>query len=101
MAQDYDHIYREASGLENKIKNWLDDKQHSVARALLEQARQLVSEISQKKKPRQLEDRIKRVLRELHHCSAHGDAIMDHHHTDHLHEQYEELMHSLRKFDNY
>ena len=101
MADNYGHILNTAKNLENQIKNLLDDKTHPVGRSMLEQSRQLVSDISQQKKPRQLEERVKVLIDLMHHSKEHGETIMDIRHSEGLHHGYEHLQMELRKFPNY
>lgn len=101
MAEDYGHVMNAAKDLENQIKNLLDDKNHPIGRSMLEQSRLLVSDISQKKKPRQLEERVKNLINLAHHSKEHGEAIMDIRHSEHIHHGYEHLQMELRKFSDY
>lgn len=101
MHEDYSHIYKTAVSLENDIKNLLDDKNHHIGRDLLEKSRQLVSEINQKKKPRQIENRVKEIVGLLHQSKQYGEQIMDIRHSESLHHSYEHLQMELRTFNNY
>jgi hypothetical protein len=101
MANDYHHIYQTSVSLENNIKNLLDDKNHHIGKDLLEKSRLLVSEINQKKKPRQLENRVKEIVGLLHHSKEYGELVMDIRHSEFLHHSYEHLQMEIRKFDDY
>lgn len=98
MDQNYKEALSIAKGLENDIKNWLDDKTHPAGRGLLDQSRQLVSQVSAKREPRSLEDQVKALLNLLEQAKAEDDAVMDQQHISSLRRGYEELILSLRKF---
>ena len=101
MDEHYKEVRHHAADYENQIKNLLDDKSDPIGRGLLEKSRLLVSEVEAKRKPRQLENRIKEILHLLHEAKEMGEAIMDQRHISFLHHSYEHLGLQLRKFDNY
>lgn len=101
MDQDYKEAYAHASDCENKLKNLLDDKTHPIGRGLLDEARQLVSEVGARRNPRQLENRAKSILRLLRQAEDFGEEIMDHRHIREVHDGYEHFQMALRKFHNY
>lgn len=101
MDQEYEEALHHAKRLENDIKNLLDDKNHPVGRSLLDESRRLVSEIDARRDPRSLEERIKSLLKLLHHAKEEGEAVIDQRHILSLHHGYEHLQRELREFENY
>lgn len=97
MDQEYKQLRHHAGDYENQIKNLLDDKTHSIGRSLLDEAKKLVSEIDAKRGPRQLENRVKTLLRLLHEAKGMGEQIMDQRHITMLHHGYEHMLMALRK----
>jgi hypothetical protein len=97
----YKEALKTAQNLEYKIKDLIDDKQHSISQSLFSESKRLVDELENKKNPRSLEDQIKGIITLLHHADQEGETVMDHRHADMLHHEYEHFMMSLRKFDNY
>lgn len=99
--EQYKEALKHAENLEHKLKDLIDNKQHSISQSLLSEAKRLVDELENKKNPRSLEDRVKSIMTLLHHADQEGEAVMDHRHSQSLHHEYEHFMMSLRKFDNY
>ncbi|HTE22416.1 MAG TPA: hypothetical protein VK674_05250 [Candidatus Limnocylindria bacterium] len=102
MDQQYKDIYREVQRLRYKLQDLLDDPAHRLARTLRDEVQRLEDEIEMSKKPRSLEDRVKLIQRQL---VAAGDGganrIMDIEHADFLHDAFEDLRRTLRRFPHY
>jgi hypothetical protein len=101
MDQQYKNALKVAESLEFKIKDYLDDKSHNTAQTLTEEARQLVDDLEVKKNPRSVEGRVKSIMQTLKSVRGFASVVMDPDHAEHLYREYEKLMMSLRKFDNY
>jgi len=97
----YKHALEHARRLEFRIRDVLDDKSHHISQELLSESRRLVDELEVKKNPRSLEDRIKHIMRTLHHAKEYNQIVMDSVHIEELHKSFEHFMMELRKFDNY
>ena len=102
MDQRYKDIYREVQKLRFKVQDLLDDPGHQLARALRAEVQRLEDEIEMSKKPRSLEDRIKLVQRHLVVAGEGGtNRIMDRQHADLLHDAFEDLRRTMRRFPHY
>jgi hypothetical protein len=101
MDQKYKAAQNQAMSCENDLKNQLDDKNQDISRTLLDEARQLVSDLGGKRNPRSVEARVKYILDLLNQIKDHGEDIMDVQNTVAIRDNYEDLRRSLREFNNY
>jgi len=102
MDQRYKDIYREVQKLRYKVQDLLDEPGHRLARTLRDEVQRLEDEIEMSKKPRSLEDRVKTIQRHLVLAGEGGEnRIMNDEHADLLHDAFEDLRRSLRRFPHY
>jgi hypothetical protein len=97
----YDQARNQAQQLEHKIRDYLDDPNSNVGRRLLDEARRIEDEFQTKNNPRSIENRIKSFIHLLDELKTHETPVIDAQHARWLHDQYEHLQLSLRKFENY
>lgn len=90
-----------AQQLEYKIRDWLDDKAHPIGARLIDGSRKIEDDFQTQRNPRSIEANIKSFLSILEDLQRFETPVMDAQHARWLHDQYENLMHDLRKFDNY
>jgi hypothetical protein len=102
MDQRYKDIYKEVQKLRHKFQDLVDEPAHRLARAIKDEIQRLEDEIEMSKKPRSLEDRVKIVQRHLAAAGEGGaNAIMNAEHADYLHDAFEDLRRTLRRFPHY
>lgn len=99
MDQNYQELRRQADRLWHRCNDCVDDK--NAARSLLDETRNVVEDFEMNKKPRSIDDRIKRVIQELEELKRGGSEVMDFGDIDELRDGYEELREDLRKLPNY
>jgi len=99
MDPNYQELRRQADRLFHRFNDCVDDK--NVTRQLQEELRDVVEDLESNKKPRSVEDRIKRVLQELEELKDGDGQSIDYADIDELHDGYEELRADLRKLPNY
>ena len=98
MNPDYQRLRSEADKLFYRFKDVLDDP--AAAGGLAGEVRNVVEDFEQNKKPRSIEDRIKRVIDHLERVRSEGSVISSGD-ADDLVDRYEDLRRELRKLDNY
>jgi hypothetical protein len=99
--QQYEQGRNRAIELEHRISDYLDTQDHEISRKLIEEARRIENDFQSQNNPRSIEDRIKRFLHSFEELKRFETPVMDAQHARWLHDQYEHLQMSLRKFDNY
>lgn len=100
MDKAYKDLYKEVQKLRFKIQDMLDDHAHQLGQSLKRDIQRLEDEMEMSKNPRVLEDRIKGIQRTLV-AVGENDQVMDHHHSDMLHDIFEDMRMKLRRFPNY
>lgn len=101
MDKQYDEGQRRARDLEHKIKDYLDDPSNPVAQRLINESRKIEDDFQTRRNPRSIEDHIRQVVHIFDELRRFETPIMDAQHARWLHDQYEHLQMSLRKFENY
>lgn len=99
--QQYEQGQRKAKELENRISDCLDDRAHPLSRRVIEESRRIEDDFQTHRNPRSIEDRIKQFLHVFEELRRFETPIMDSQDARWLHDQYEHLQMSLRKFENY
>ncbi len=90
-----DNIYKQATQLQFKLRDYLDQPNHAAATQLSNEVQRLTDEIESKKNPRSLEDRVKTIIRQLE--VAERAQVLDDNHADDLRDRCEDLRQDLRK----
>jgi len=98
--KQYQKAQMQSQVLENKIKDWIDDRSHPIGRRLLDEARAIEDDFQTKQNPRSIEGRIKQFLVTFDELKRY-ETIIDAQHARWLYDQYEHLQLSLRQFENY
>ncbi len=101
MNEDYDDIHEQAQRLYYQFKDTVDNTATPEMRELQEQIIQVREDIEANKKPRSIEDRIKRVQDLLHDIRENGAALMDPGDAEELYEAYKDLREQVRELPNY
>src|SRR3712207_5658899 len=99
MSPDYKRLRGEADRIYYRFNDVLDDK--GAAGSLVSEVRNVVEDFDQQKKPRSIEDRIKRVQQQLRALDDQCSTAMDASDIDDLLDRYEELRQDLHDLDNY
>lgn len=97
----YDQGRAHARQLQDKIVGFLDDRNHPIAQKLIRESEAIEDDFQTNRNPRSIEDHIKRFIHVFEELKRFETPIMDAQHARYLHDQYEHLQMSLRKFDNY
>lgn len=100
MDKAYKDIYKQVQSLRLKVQDLLDDHTHQLAQSLKREVQRLEDEIEMNKSPRSLEDKLKGIQRLLQ-TIENDTKIMNAHHADMLHDRFEDLRMTLRRFPNY
>lgn len=98
MSPEYQNLRQVADKLYYRFNDVVDDK--NAAAGLASDVRNVVEDFDQQKKPRSIDDRIKRVIDQLSNIRTDG-AVMDSGDADDLRDRYEDLREELRGLDNY
>lgn len=101
MNAQYQAAHRQAVNLQFKFRDHLDDKSQPMARTLENEIQRVVDEFEKETNPRSIEDRIKQLQQLLKDVDRSEPKVMDNRHADSLHQEFEHLRMSLRKFDNF
>ncbi len=101
MNPQYKAAREQAVRMQHKFRDMLDDKSQPVARTLENEIQRIVDEFEMNKNPRSIEERIKQLQRMLKDVDRGTPPVMDNRDADFLHDNFEHLRMSLRKFDNY
>jgi hypothetical protein len=101
MDDDYQRLRQDADKLFYHFKDHVDDKSSDAAQSLEKDVRAIVDDFEAQKKPRSIEDRIKRVQQTLRSLDNAASPVMDAGDIDELVDQYEDLRQDLRELDNY
>ncbi|MDB5181619.1 MAG: hypothetical protein JWP13_382 [Candidatus Saccharibacteria bacterium] len=99
MSPDYQRLRSIADRIYNRFNDVVDN--HSGARGIAGEVRNIVEDFEMNKKPRSIDDRVKRTIESLKQL-RHGDSgTMDVGDIDELIDQYEDLRREIRSLDNY
>lgn len=91
-----DEVRKAAEHIQNKLRSgYLDEPNHSVARALVSEVEKLLTEIQQQKHPLSLENRVKAIIKHLE--SLVDDIVMDFNHRDELLQHSNKMRQTLRQ----
>ncbi len=101
MDEDYKSIHRQADKLHHKCKDLIDDQSNPLARLLERETMEVREDIEQNKEPRSVEDRIKRLQRELERAKDQETGAISPQDADHLFDEYEQMRGDLRGLSNY
>lgn len=101
MDPQYKSMYQEARSLQHRLQDWMDDHKHPMADKMKQQMRSLQDDMETSRSPRNIEQRLKDMERQIEQL-GHGDAPgMSAHHVDDMRKSFEEMRMDLRKFKNY
>lgn len=88
-------IHKQAEYMQNKLKNYIDQPGHDMARALVREVEQLITEIKQQKHPLSLENRVKEIIKRLE--AFVDDTVMDYRHIDEMIKHSNQMREALRR----
>lgn len=101
MSQNYDEIRRQADHLHHRCRDFLDETQSDLGRVLEHETLELREDAQSNRPPRTLEDRIKRIQRELRRASDQQSTAMDARDAETLFDEYENLRRDIRELPDY
>lgn len=101
MNPTYEPFLHQVDDLKYKIKDALDQPNHSTARALHDDLEDLISDLRTNKHPRNIEDRLKEMQRRLREAHDNPGSYMNVEDADHFHRLLEEMRMRLRQLPNY
>lgn len=101
MDPNYKPLQQQAEHIHHKCMDILDDKSDPLAHLLERETKEIREDIERNKGPRTVEDRIKRVQRELERAKARPVPALSPDDADLLFDSYERLREGLRRLPNY
>lgn len=90
-----DQIYKQAVALQQKFRDYIDDRSHPLAGQLDREIQGLEDDVQVKKHPKTIEDRAKRIISLL--SSVDGTPVMDGGHADDLKDRAQDIINELRQ----
>lgn len=90
-----DNVHKQAEDMRNRLKNYIDQPGHDLARQLVREVEQLITEIKQQKHPLTIENRVKEIIKRLE--AFVDDTIMDYRHIDEMIKHSNQMRDALRK----
>ncbi|HEX8183012.1 MAG TPA: hypothetical protein VF575_05430 [Candidatus Saccharimonadales bacterium] len=101
MASPYEPYYKQALKLEFRYKDIVDDQDNPLAQNLQREIHALVEDLKAEKDPRDVEEQIKTIDRQLLQARAQGEICMSYQDIDQLQDEYRELREDIRELPNY
>lgn len=101
MNAQYQELHRQADRLYHRFRDKVDQPDSDAMRRLEQELKQVVEDFESDRKPRSIEDRIKRVIGALDDLQHHGGTMIDFADADELHDQYEDMRRDLRKLPDF
>ena len=90
-----DELHKQAEQMQNKLRNYLDQPNHSAAQSLVREVENLILDIRAKKHPNSIENRLKQIINRLEAFS--DDTIMDFRHIDEIVKHSNNMRQSVQK----
>jgi hypothetical protein len=90
-----ENMRKEVIRIQSKVRDLLDQPDHSAARQLNNEIQNLEDDLQTGKNKYSIEDRIKRIINILE-GDASRNQIMDHHHLDMFKDQFEDMRQKAR-----
>lgn len=97
----YGPVYKQAVDLQYKYHDLTRGSTHPASHVIQTEIHKLVEEIETKKNPRELENRINIIQRQLKEAQNQHDHPLSSDHAEFLHHNYESMRQGIRKFHNY
>lgn len=101
MDPNYKPIHQQADKLHHICIDILDDRGNPLGQMLERETKEVREDIEQNKPPRSVEDRIRRIQRELEKAKDNEVAALTPQDADRLFDEYERLRSDLRGLPNY
>jgi hypothetical protein len=97
----YQPFYNRARQLQNQLHDALGTTEHPTAFAMRQEMQHLVDDLEVRKNPRDIENRIKTLQRQMLEARNQGAHLMTYEHTDHFHDSYEQMRQDVRRMNSY
>lgn len=101
MTSEYKDLYRTADKLQFRFRDVLDEPDNPEARGLLRSLENFREQVEMEKNPRMLEDIAQRLAEEFKHANTRQVTFMSTNHLSEFYQEFESIIHHLRKFENY
>ncbi len=101
MDPNYKPLQQQADKIHHKCMDVLDDKSNPLAQLLERETKEIREDLERNKGPRTVEDRIKRVQRDLERAKDQPVSALSPDDADLLFDSYEQLREGLRRLPNY
>ncbi len=101
MDPNYKPLQQQADKLHYKCSDVIDDRNHPLAQMLDRETKEVREDIESNKPPRNVEDRIKRIQKELERAKDTPVPALSPDDADMLFDEYERLRESLHRLPNY
>jgi hypothetical protein len=101
MDPTYQNWHRTADALHYRIRDAIDMPDHPAARAIREQMDHLIDDCEQRKHPRNIEERIKAIMRLIEPARNGSQPFISVHDAVSFHDDLEDLRRALREHPNY
>jgi ketosteroid isomerase-like protein len=101
MTREYQDLHRTADKLQFRFRDYLDEPNDPEARALFSALEQFREQVEMEKNPRTLEDIAQRLAEEFRNANSRQVTFMSSHHLSEFYQEFESIIHHLRKFENY
>lgn len=88
-------IRKQAEYMHKRLKNYIDQPGHELAKRLVHEVEQLITEIKQQKHPLTLENRVTEIIKRLE--AFVDDTVMDYRHIDEMIKHSNQMRDALRK----
>ncbi|HSH56299.1 MAG TPA: hypothetical protein VK983_05780 [Candidatus Limnocylindrales bacterium] len=101
MNGQYEEIYQQAERLHYRFRDVVDQPDAPEMQRLRAETKELLDAIESDKKPRSIEDLVKRIMSELDRIKEGDGTLMDSSDADELRDEYEDLRQELQELPNY
>lgn len=98
---EYQSLFDKTKQLRFQIHDALDDPNHSSARLLTHELQQLEDDIQLKKRPRDIQNRLKTIEHTLRQAKNQPKSFISPNDAQKFHHSYEQMTHAMHDFKDY
>jgi hypothetical protein len=97
----YQPFYDRARNLQYQLHDTLSGTDHPAAFAMRQEMQHLVDDLEVHKNPRDIENRIKTLQRQMLEVRSQGHSFMNYEHADHFHDNFDQMRQDVRRLSAY
>ena len=97
----YQPFYNQARQLQFQLHDALGNAEHPAAHAMRTEMQHLVDDLEVHKNPRDIENRIKTLQRQMLEVRSQNHSFMNYEHADHFHDNFDRMRQDVRRLSTY